>query len=121
MRIRDHTSLALWPPVWMTSSGDEPPPLDNREDLILRKVEMYTPPHADPYRNYLRLTAEYGHKPGKTYTGLISGRTYATEKPGKIYISLLTVIRDPELHEQLYERLQGCLGQTIREIGEIEI
>jgi hypothetical protein len=121
MKIRDHISLSLWPPVWMTATSDEPPPEDKREDLILREVELYTPPHLDPYRGYIRLTAEYGYEPGKTYTGLVSGRTYTKEKPGKIYTGLLTVIRDPEFHAQLYEKLQGCLGQTIREIGDAEI
>jgi hypothetical protein len=121
MKIRDHISLALWPPVWMDSSGDESPPSDKREDLILRKVEPFTPPHIDPYRGYIRLTAEYGQEPGKTYTGLVSGRTYTSEKPGKFYTGLVTIVRDPEFVDQLYEKLQGCLGQTIREIGDSEI
>jgi hypothetical protein len=121
MKIRDHISLALWPPVWMTSSGDDSPPLDKGEDLILREVELVTPPHVDPYRGYLRLTVEYRQEPRKTYTGLISGRTYTSLKPGKIYMGVITVVRDPEFVDQLYEKLQGCIGRTMREIGDAEI
>ena len=121
MKIRDHISLALWPPVWMTTSDDDSPPMDKREDLIIREVELFTPPHIDPYRGYIRLTAEYGQEPGKTYTGMISGRTYTTEKPGKIYTGLVTIIRDPEFLDQLYEKLKGSIGQTIREVGDAEI
>ena len=74
MKIKDHFSLVLWPPVWTTVVGDESPPPGKSEELIHRKVELVHPSHIDPSHGYIRLSAEFGQET-KTRTSMITGKT----------------------------------------------
>jgi hypothetical protein len=111
MKIRDHPSIVIWPPEWGTSFGNGSPPFDTMEKLMLREVELFFPQLND-YHGYIRIAAEYGRKTGKTYTDI---------KTGVIYTSIITIIRDPELVDRLYQKLKSSIGQTIGEIGNSEI
>ena len=120
MKIKDHFSIVLWPPVWTTGT-DESPPSGKDEELILRQVELLDPSHKDPSRGYIRLSAEFWQET-TTRTSMFTGKAIPSKKPGKIiYTSMLTILRDPEFLDQLYQKLQNSIGQTIREIGDSEI
>ena len=120
MKIKDHFSLVLWPPVWTTAVGDESQPSGKDEELILRQVELDRA-HMDSSRGYIRLSAEFGQET-KTRTSVFTGKTITSTKPGKIiYTSIVTILRDPEFLNQLYQKLQNSIEQTIREIGDSEI
>jgi hypothetical protein len=121
MKIKDHFSLVLWPPVWTSVVGDESPPSGKDEELILRQVELVHRPHMDSSRGYIRLSAEFGQET-QTRTSVFTGKVITSTKPGKIiYTSMLTILRDPEFLNQLYQKLQNSIGHTIREIGDSEI
>lgn len=120
MKIRDHPSIVLWPPEWGTSLGNGSLPFDTMEKLMLREVELLFP-HLNDYHGYIRIAAEYGRKTGKTYTGIKTGKTYTDIKTGEIYTSIITIMRDPEFVDRLYQKLNSSIGQTIAEIGDSEI
>ncbi len=121
MKIKDHVSLVLWPPVWTSRVGDDSPPSGKNEELILREVELLDPSHKDLSRGYIRLSAELGQET-KTRTSVFTGKTITSTKPGrKIYTGIVTILRDPEFLEQLYQIMQTSIGRTIREIGDSEI
>ena len=121
MKIRDHFSLVLWPPVWTTVVGDESPPSGKDEELILRQVEMVHGAQKDSSRGYIRLSAEFWQET-QTRTSMFTGKAITSTKPGKIiYTSMLTILRDPEFLNQLYQKLQNSIGHTIQEIGDSEI
>ena len=121
MKIKDHFSLVLWPPVWTTVVGNESPPSGKDEELILRKVELVHQAHRDSSRGYIRLSAEFWQET-QTRTSLFTGKAIASKKPVKIiYTSMLTILSDPEFLNQLYQKLQNSIGHTIREIGDFEI
>jgi hypothetical protein len=121
MKIRDHSSLVLWPPLWTTAVGDESPPSEKSEELILRKVELVYPSHKDPSRGYILLSAEFWQET-QTRPSVFTGKTITSIKPGKkTYTGMVTILRDPEFLDQFYQLLQSSIGQTIREIGEAEI
>jgi hypothetical protein len=120
MKIRDHFSIVLWPPVW-TTVAHESPPSGKEEELILRKVELLDRSSLDSSRGYIRLSAEFGQE-FKTRTSVFTGKTITSTEPGKkIYTGLVTILRDPEFLNQFYQKLQNSIGQTIREIGDSEI
>ncbi len=120
MKVRDHPSIIMWPPEWISKFGYEAPPLKENEDLILREVELLAP-RAKDYHGYIRITGEYGRQTGKSYTGLRSGKIYTKVKHGQLYTSTIVIIRDPELVERLHEKLKNSIGQTLQEIGDSEI
>ena len=121
MKIKDHFSLVLWPPVWTTVVGDESPPSGKDEELILREVELLDRSHKDASRGYIRLSAEFGQET-KTRTSVFTGKTITSTKPGIIiYTGIVTILRDPEFLDQFYQKLQTSIGHTIREIGDSEI
>ena len=121
MKIKDHFSLVLWPPVWTTVVGNESPPSGKEEELILRRVELVHQPQKDSSRGYIRLSAEFWQET-TTRTSMFTGKAIPSKKPGKIiYTSMLTILRDPEFLNQLYQKLQNSIGHTIREIGDSEI
>jgi hypothetical protein len=120
MKIKDHSSIVLWPPVW-TTGADESPPSGKEEELILRKVELLDRSRLDSSRGYIRLSAELWQEI-ETRTSMFTGKTITSKKMGnKIYTGLVTILRDPEFLDQLYQKLQNLIGQTIREIGDSEI
>jgi hypothetical protein len=120
MKIKDHSSIVLWPPVWTTGTDESPPP-GKDEELILRQVKLLDRSHLDPSRGYIRLSAEFGQGT-KTRTSIFTGKIIAsTETVIKIYTGIVTILRDPEFLDQLYQKLQNSIGQTIREIGDAEI
>ena len=120
MKIKDHFSIVLCPPVWTTGT-DESPPSGKDEELILRKVELLDRSHQDAPRGYIRLSAEFGQET-KIRTSVFTGKTITSIKPGiKIYTGIVTILRDPEFLDQLYQKLQNSIGQTIGEIGDSEI
>jgi len=121
MKIKDHLSIVLWPPVWTTAVGDESPPSGKEEELILRKVELLDRSHLDTSRGYIRLSAEFWQEI-ETRTSMFTGKTITSTKLGKkIYTGLVTILRDPEFLDQFYQKLQNSMGHTIREIGDFEI
>jgi hypothetical protein len=121
MKIKEHVSLVLWPPVWTTGVGDESPPSGKDEEMILREVELLDPSHKDPSRGYIRLSAEFGQET-ETRTSVFTGKTITSTKPGKkIYTGIVTILRDPEFLDQFYQILHNSIGYTIREIGDSEI
>jgi hypothetical protein len=120
MKIKDHFSLVLWPPVWIKGARFESPPSDNSEELILRKVEMVYPEHRDPSRGYIRLSVEFGQKT-TTRISILTGKTITRTRPGQIYSGTVTILKAPKFMEQLYQKLQDSIGQTIQEIGDSEI
>ncbi len=120
MKIKDHISLALWPPVWITGIEEECLPSDKSEELILIKVELGNRFHKDSSRGYILLSAEFGRET-KISPSFITGKTINVTKPGKIYIGRVTILRDPEFLQHFYQKLQNSLGKTIREIGDSEI
>ena len=120
MKIKDHSSIVLWPPVW-TSGAEESPPAGKEEELILRKVDLLDRSRLDSSRGYIRLSAELWQEI-ETRTSMFTGKTITSKKMGnKIYTGLVTILRDPEFLDQLYQKLQTLIGQTIREIGDSEI
>jgi hypothetical protein len=121
MKIKNHSSIVLWPPVWTTGVADESPPSGKDEELILRQVELLDRSHKDASRGYIRLSAEFGQKT-EIRTSVFTGKTIISTKPGiKIYTGIVTILRDPEFLDQFYQKLQNSIGQTIREIGDSEI
>jgi hypothetical protein len=98
MRLRDHPNLYSWPPEWVASLGSQSPPLEEWENLILKKVEI-RPIRArkGDYGRHIWITAEYR---------------------GKSFFSTLTGLVDPDFLDLLYQKLNGFIGQTIREIGD---
>ena len=121
MKIKEHFSLVLWPPLWTTEFGDESSPSGKNEELILRKVELLDPSHKDTSRGYIRLSVEFWQET-KTRTSVFTGKTITSSKPGKkIYIGIVTILRDPDFLDQFYQMLQNSIGYTIREIGDSEI
>ena len=121
MKVKDHFSLVLWPPVWTTEVGDESLPSGKDEELILRKVELLSRSLIDTSRGYIRLSAELGQET-KTRTSVFTGKIITSTKPGKkIYTGIVTILRDPEFLDQFYQKLENSIGQTIREIGDAEI
>jgi hypothetical protein len=121
MKIRDHFSLVLWPPVWTKGVGDESLPPGKDEELILRQVELVYLSHKDVSRGYIRLSAEFWQET-KTRTSMFTGKTITSTKPARIiYTGIVTILRDPEFLDQLYQKLQNSIGDTIREIGDSAI
>ena len=121
MKIKDHFSIVLWPPVWTTGVLDESPSSGKGDELILRRVELLDRSHQDASRGYIRLSAEFGQKT-ETRTSVFTGKTITSTKPGiNIYTGIVTILRDPEFLDQFYQKLQNSIGQTIREIGDSEI
>jgi hypothetical protein len=120
MKIRDHPSLVHWPPEWIASFDNESLPIDKREELVLKEVELVSTPPND-YHHYIRLSAEHQQKIWKTYSSLNTLQTYNGIKPGKTYSSIIIFLRDSEFLDRLYKKLKGSIGRTIREIGDAEI
>lgn len=120
MKIRDHPNITIWPPEWMTSFDSESLPVDKREELVLKEVELLSTRPND-YHHYIRLSAEYQQKIWKTYSSRNKFKTYKVNKPGKVYSSVLIFMRDSEFLNHLYKKLKGSIGQTIREIGDAEL
>jgi hypothetical protein len=120
MKIRDHPNLLHWPPEWIASFGNESLPPDQREELVLREVELLSTPSHD-YHCYIRILAEDGRQPWKTYAGTKTWKTYTSIKTWKTYSSMIIFLRDSEFLDRLYQKLQSSIGQTIREIGDSEI
>jgi hypothetical protein len=120
MKIRDHPSLLHWPPEWTASFGNEFLPPDEREELVLREVELLPTPIHD-YHCYIRILAENRLQPWKTYAGTKSWKTYTGVKTAKTYSSVIIFLRDSEFLDHLYQKLQSSIGQTIREIGDADI
>ena len=120
MKIRDHPSFVHWPPEWITPFGSESLVIDKMEELVLKEVEMLSPPPND-YHSYIRIFAEYERKTWKTYRGMKTWKTYTGTKPGKTYSSIIIFLRDSEFLDRLYQKLISSIGQTIREIGDSEI
>ena len=102
MKIKDHFSIVLWPPVWTTGGADESLPSGKEEELILREVELLDRSRLDASRGYIRLSAEFGQET-KIRTSVFTGKTITSIKPGiKIYTGIVTILRDPEFLDQLY-------------------
>jgi hypothetical protein len=120
MRIRDHPNILHWPPECLASLGVEPLPSWKREELLLREVEVL-PTFPNDHHNYIRISAENGRRTLKSYGGRKSWKSYASLKTGKTYTSLIIFMKDSEFLNRLYQKLKGCIGQTIREIGDSEI
>jgi hypothetical protein len=120
MKIRDHPSLVHWPPEWIASFGSESLPVDKREELVLKEVEMLPAPPND-YHSYIQILAEDGRQTWKTYAGTTTWKTYAGIKPPKTYSSIIIFMRDSEFLDCLYQKLISSIGQTIRAIGDSEI
>jgi hypothetical protein len=120
MKIRDHPILLHWPPEWTASFGNESLPPDRRDELVLKEVELLPATFTD-YHCYIRIVAENRLQPWKTYPGAKNWKTYPGIKPGKTYSSIIIFLRDSEFLDRLYQKLQGSIGQTIREIGDLEI
>ena len=97
MQLRDHPRSYIWPPTWLDPLGSESLSAEESEELILKKVEIEPPWAGEGQDRYLSITGEYG---------------------GKKYFSALTIFRDPEFFDLLYEKLSNSIGQTIREIGD---
>jgi len=100
MQLRDHPSLYIWPPKFAGPLDTEPLSSEESEETILKKVEI-RPPLAPrgAHDRYLWISGEYG---------------------GKKYFSTITIARDPEFFDSLYEKLNNSIGQTFREIGDSE-
>jgi hypothetical protein len=100
MQLRDHPSLYIWPPKWVSPLDSESLLSEESEELILKKVEIRPPLAAkEGHDRYLWICAAYG---------------------GKDYFSTITIFRDPEFFDFLYEKLNNSIGQTMREIGNSE-
>ena len=120
MKIRDHPSLVHWPPEWITSFDNESLPLDKREELVLKEVEMLSTAPND-YHSYIRLSAENQGEIWKTYRSMTTLKSYKGTKPAKTYNSIIIFMKDSEFLDRLYKKLKSSIGQTIREIGDAEI
>ena len=120
MKIRDHPILLHWPPEWIASFGNESLSLDEREELVLKNVELLPAPPND-YHSYLRILAEDGRQTWKTYAGTKTWKNYTGIKPPKTYTSIIIFLRDPEFLDCLYQKLISSIGQKIRAIGDSEI
>jgi hypothetical protein len=120
MKIREHPRLVHWPPEWIASFDNESLPIDEREELVLKDVELLSTPPND-YHHYIRLSAEHQQKIWKTYSSMNTLKTYKGIKPGKTYSSIIIFMRDSEFLDRLYKKLKGSIGRTIREIGDAEI
>ena len=92
MKLRDHLSLYNWPPKWAASLDSEPPPSEESEELILKKVELRP--------SYIWILAKHG---------------------GKNYSSIIKTLFDTEFFDLIYQKLINSIGQTIREIGDFEL
>lgn len=93
MRLREHPNLLYkWPPAW-AGSGQCP----RGGEGILQKVQYLQATQNSPDR--IRLVVEYK---GDTSSGVIA-------------------VDDNEFLQSLYQELQGCIGQSIHEIGDLEI
>ncbi len=103
MKLRDHPTMTFqgvsqWPPSWgrtgdaRKSGGWESP---CGEEGVLKGVEN----HAAPRPGHLSLVIEYK---GNQFRGLVS-------------------LNDDEFRFALCQKLGGCMGKAIREIGDIEI
>jgi hypothetical protein len=120
MKIRDHPSLVHWPPEWIASFDNESLPIDKREELVLKEVEVLsTAPH--DYHSYIRLSAELQQEIYKIYQSPNTLKTYKGAKPEKKYSSIIIFMRDSEFLDRLYNQLTRSIGRTIREIGDAEI
>jgi hypothetical protein len=120
MKTRDHPSLLHWPPEWIASFGNESLPPGKREELVLKEVELLPTTFQD-YHCYIRIVAENGRQPWKTYTDKKTWKTYSGKKTAKTYSSIIIFLRDVEFLDRFYQKLQSSIGQTIREIGDSEI
>ena len=120
MKIRDHPSLVHWPPEWIASFDNESLPIDKRDELVLKDVEVLsTAPH--DYHSYIRLSAELQREIWKTYQSTNNLKTYKGVKPEKKYSSIIIFMKDSEFLDRLYKQLTSSIGRTIREIGDAEI
>jgi hypothetical protein len=121
MKIKDHVSLFPWPPAWTRGFGDESPPSDKNEEVILRKVELLDPLRRNTSRGHIRLSVELGEET-RARPRVFAKKFITKTKPGKkIYIGIVTILRDPEFFDQFYLILQNSIGYKIREIGDFEI
>jgi hypothetical protein len=120
MKIRDHPSLVHWPPKWIAPFGSESLPFEKMEELVLKDVELLITPIND-YHYYIRILAENAVHPRKPCPGTKTWKTYTGVKTAKSYSSVIIFLRDSEFLNCLYQKLQSSIGQTIREIGDLEI
>jgi hypothetical protein len=120
MKIRDHPNLVHWPPKWIAPFGNESLPSEKMEELVLKEVELLNTPIND-YHCYIRILAEIGVHPWKSYTRTKTWKIYTGTNTAKTYSSIIIFLRDSEFLNCLYQKLQNSIGQTIREIGDSEI
>ena len=120
MKIREHPRLVHWPPEWIASFDNESLPVDKREELVLKEVELLSTAPND-YHSYIRLSAGNRGDNWKTYRSMNTLKPYKSTKPEKTYSSMIIFMKDSEFLDRLYKKLTSSIGRTIREIGDAEI
>ena len=91
MQLREHPNLCIWPPQLSDALETVSLSSEESEESILQRVEIRPP--------YIWISAEYRKI---------------------IYFSGIRPFRDPEFFDLLYQKLKDSIGQTIREIGDLE-
>jgi hypothetical protein len=100
MHLKKHPKIKDWPPVWSSFyAGNDKLPIGDEgtlKDVTIVK-DSRLPPHKTP--DFLKLTIEYE---GNTFEGSLRSD-------------------DPNFVELLCERLKGCIGTSIQEVGNLDL
>jgi len=101
VRLRDHPKLThreipTWPPQWVSLNGSQTLFATGEEGTLLR-VEYRQVDASLPERLVLVINREM-----ETYLGVL-------------------IVDDAAVVPRLYDTLQRCCGQTLREVGDVEL